>query len=223
MSDARPPLVSVVVPVCNGERFVDRALGSIRGQTFPDWEAVVVDDGSRDGSVAAVERHAAADARVRLVRHPANRGVSAARNTALRHARGEWVAYLDQDDEYYPDHLRRVAEWRAAGDLLVFDYDVVEDRDGHPQKGHVRRYYPAWNARSLATGNVAVPLGVAHARTLVAACGGFDEGLPRAQTQTEDVDLWRRFVAHGAKVLFVPHPSGRYYVRNGSLSRQLPG
>ena len=82
------PLISVVVPVHNGAATLDRALRSVVGQTFPDWELLAVDDGSSDESASIVGRWAATDGRIRLIRLDENRGVSAARNVAIENAAG---------------------------------------------------------------------------------------------------------------------------------------
>jgi glycosyltransferase involved in cell wall biosynthesis len=101
------------MPVYNGEATLDRALKSVRAQTDEDWEIVAVDDGSTDGSGEILRRWAAEDCRIRVVRLGENQGVSAARNAALRAAKGEFVVYLDRDDEFYPDYLANVR--RHAG------------------------------------------------------------------------------------------------------------
>jgi hypothetical protein len=97
------PLVSVVIPAYNRAGVVPRAIESVRRQRYTTWEIVVVDDASRDGTAAVVER--CGDRRIRCVRHPVNRGCPAARNTGIEAAAGEIVAFLDSDDEWLPDHL----------------------------------------------------------------------------------------------------------------------
>lgn len=94
--------VSVIVPLFNKKRYIPRCLDSIAGQTFSDWEALVVDDGSTDGGGDLVETYP--DRRFRLIRQP-NRGPGAARNRALSEARGEYVAFLDADDKWLPRYL----------------------------------------------------------------------------------------------------------------------
>jgi len=217
-----PPAVSVVMPVYNGTPFLNRAIDSLRQQTFPDWELLAVDDGSADGSGTQLDTAAAADPRVRVFRHPVNRGPSAARNTALAAARGEWIAYLDCDDSFYSDHLARVWAWRGRGDVLVFRYDLVEDRTGHPNRGQAATYDPEAHLGALITDILAVPLGVVHRRDLLDRVGRFDEARGRHRDAPEDADLWHRFARNGAVFAFVPHPSGRYYVRADSLSRTRP-
>jgi len=101
-------LVSVITPLLNAARFLDEAVASVREQTHSRWELLLVDDGSTDGSGAIVERWAALDPeRIRALSHPgrANRGSSASRNLGLRHASGRYVALLDADDVWLPNHL----------------------------------------------------------------------------------------------------------------------
>jgi len=98
----KPELVSILMPVFNGERYIAPAIESVLRQTYPDWELIVVNDGSTDQTASIVSRYA--DQRIKLI-HQANRGEAAARNTALDHARGEFIASLDADDLYQPNHL----------------------------------------------------------------------------------------------------------------------
>jgi CDP-glycerol glycerophosphotransferase len=93
----RRPLLSVVVPAYNVEEYVEESLASVLGQSYPELEVVVVDDGSTDGTGDIVDRIAAGDRRVRVIRQ-ANAGLGAARNTGVRHARGDLLAFADSDD-----------------------------------------------------------------------------------------------------------------------------
>ena len=218
-SSDRVPFVSVVVPVFNGTGLVERALASLGRQTLTEWEALIVDDASTDGSATVVEERAARDSRLRVIRLATHRGVSAARNAALAQARGEWVAYLDQDDEFYPDYLEQVrAHAAGAADVLVFRYDLLEERPGHARYGHMYTHDPAQFHDRLFREHIAVPLGVAHRRNVTDHTGGFDERLPREQ----DSDLWRRFAAAGAVFTFRPEKSGLYHVRAEGASRAGP-
>lgn len=93
------PGISVIVPVYNAERYLKKCVESVRNQTFQDWELLLVDDGSRDGSREICDECAASDDRIRVLRKK-NGGVSSARNMGLREARGEYIAFLDVDDRY---------------------------------------------------------------------------------------------------------------------------
>lgn len=103
-----PLSVSVVIPVYNSERFLQDSINSVLDQTFSDFEIVVVDDGSTDGSADIVHRYS--DARIRMVSHARNRGQAEARNTGIRSSRGIYVALLDSDDIAEPTRLAEQVE-----------------------------------------------------------------------------------------------------------------
>lgn len=123
------PRLSVVVPVYDVERFVDDCLISLRGQSYTDFEAVVVVDGSTDGSSAIVERHARADRRIRVLHQP-NLGLSAARNNGVQAARGDFLTFLDSDDTLPPDAYALMMSTieRTGSDLVVGTLKRVTDR-----------------------------------------------------------------------------------------------
>src|SRR3954464_6313135 len=101
-------LVSVVMPCYRMGAYVRDALSSVDAQTYPRWELIAVDDcGPADGTREAVQAFIAnhPDRRVEYIRHEVNGGVGAARNTAIAAARGEFVAFLDPDDVWFPEHL----------------------------------------------------------------------------------------------------------------------
>jgi len=121
--------VSVIIPALNAAEFVGAAVRSALAQSLSDLEVIVVDDGSTDKTAGVVRGFMAGDARVRLIQHEAPRGVSAARNAAVRAATGDWIAPLDADDEFAPPRLERlVAEAEARGldgladNLQLLDY-----------------------------------------------------------------------------------------------------
>jgi glycosyltransferase involved in cell wall biosynthesis len=104
----KPALVSSIIIFYNGEKFLEEAIDSIFKQTRPDWELLLVDDGSTDGSTAIAQRIAETyPTRVKYLEHPGhtNRGMSASRNLGIRHARGNYVAFLDADDVWLPQKL----------------------------------------------------------------------------------------------------------------------
>jgi GT2 family glycosyltransferase len=109
VSAAEEPLVSVVTIFLDPGPYLLEAVASVRAQTVPDWELLLVDDGSTDGSSDVARALAAEDpGRIRRLTHPdgGNHGMSASRNLGVRHARGRFVAFLDADDVYLPDKLR---------------------------------------------------------------------------------------------------------------------
>lgn len=107
------PAVSVIIPAYNREATIARAMDSVLAQTLADLELIVVDDASTDRTAEVVAAYA--DPRVRLLRHDTNRRAAAARNTGIRAARGQYVAFLDSDDVWFPDKLAtQVADLEAA-------------------------------------------------------------------------------------------------------------
>ncbi len=101
------PALSVIVPVYNAERYLEECLSSIEGQTFRDLEVLCIDDGSTDGSSVILERQAKRDPRLKVFRKE-NRGLSAARNTGLDNATGDWIAFVDADDTVSPGMYSRL-------------------------------------------------------------------------------------------------------------------
>ena len=133
MSDSiqvRQPLVSVIIPVYNAERYIARCIASILAQTFTNWEIIAVDDGSEDDSLAILRRYES-DRRVKIVHIP-NSGVVNARNTAINRCIGDFLTFVDADD-YLPEDA---VELMVAGmtddsvDLVVGGYTLLWEEDG---------------------------------------------------------------------------------------------
>ncbi|HKW37086.1 MAG TPA: glycosyltransferase family 2 protein [Burkholderiales bacterium] len=121
-------LVSVILPTYNRRETIQAAIASVQRQTFGDWELIVVDDGSTDGTASLIE---GSDPRLVLIRQE-NQGVNGARNTAMLRARGRYIAFLDSDDEWLPHHLElSVAFFRAFPDEDFLSGEFCED--GSPE------------------------------------------------------------------------------------------
>jgi len=108
------PVVSVIIPSYNLGKYLPETLDSVLAQTFTDWECIVVDDCSPDGSAAIVEEYHSRDSRFKLIRQPVNMGVSAARNTGMETASGSYILFLDADDLILPDYMADAV--KALGD-----------------------------------------------------------------------------------------------------------
>ena len=100
------PKISVIVPVYNTEKYLNRCIDSILAQTFTDFELLLIDDGSTDCSGKICDEYAAKDSRVRVF-HKENGGVSSARNMGLDNAQGEWITFVDSDDWVHEDFLKK--------------------------------------------------------------------------------------------------------------------
>jgi teichuronic acid biosynthesis glycosyltransferase TuaG len=205
------PSVSVVTPVWNAAATLAEAVASVRAQSMPDWEMLLVDDGSTDGSGDLAARLAAAEPRIRLIGWPERRGAAAARNAGIRAARGRFVAFLDADDRWRPEKLRvQIGYMRATG--VPFTFAAMHRID----------------AAGRVLGRVGVPARVDYARLLrgnVIPCqtAVFDRRhygpvemppLPRRQ----DYGLWLRLLARGGEAHGLQEVLADWRMRPGSLS-----
>jgi glycosyltransferase involved in cell wall biosynthesis len=184
--DRPAPRVSVAISTYNRAHLVGRAIRSALAQTAGDFELIVVDDGSADDTQAALA--AVGDSRLRIARHERNQGISRTRNTALGLARGEWIAFLDDDNEWVPEYLERQLALAAARPEAGVVY--CRARVQYPDRPAVE-WGEVWQGRIFCRLlGVWVPLmsGALIRTAALAAVGGLDERL-RA---TEDRDLWMR-------------------------------
>ena len=188
----RAPVISVIVTTFERRDFVRRAVASARAQRFRDFELIVVDDGSGDGTREAL---LSLDPSIRYLWQP-NRGVAAARNAGLECARGEIVTFLDSDDRWLPEHLDViVALLRAHPSAVLASTSPRWRRRGHQRltRAQLVEPFPAILTRGLA----GFPSSTAVRRINVEAVGGFDERLKVG----EDADLWLRLALCGQFVL----------------------
>jgi glycosyltransferase involved in cell wall biosynthesis len=208
---APPPPVSIIVPCWNAERFVLAAVLSALSQTYPNVEIIVVDDGSTDASLAALER---VRDRITLISTP-NRGACAARNTGLEHSSGEFIKFLDADDFLLPEAIER--QVHALGLLGDGEFTVglmyeLDQETGVilPQEG------AGGHAFGLAGLLVGTPVNscMLYRRGMVEAIGGWRE-LPTRQ----DFDFFVRMVLAG----YLPHEDDVpvYVYRNHSSTFRL--
>lgn len=156
------PLVTVAICTYNGERYLAATLDSVLAQTYSNMEVIIVDDGSRDGTVAIIQQYAERDSRIRWFARE-NAGLPASRNFAFTQAQGEWIAIIDQDDLCYPERLARqvavAVEYPSAG--LIFCDTHHIDAEGGIIGNHLSSY---------ALPNSFIPRGVAAALLLTEGC-----------------------------------------------------
>lgn len=124
------PLFSIVMPTFGVEPYIDQALCDLEAQTCADWELIVIDDHCTDHSAGIARRHASTDDRIRIVCHPENKGLSAARNTGISQARGRYLWIPDPDDRYEPDLLEQVARALEENPAQVTLFGVTEEYYG---------------------------------------------------------------------------------------------
>ena len=214
----QPPVsVSVVIPTFDRVALLPRALESVRDQTRPADEVVVIDDGSRDGTGEMVR------CEFPEVRYLSRRqgGVSAARNQGIVAVRGQWIALLDSDDAWRPQKLeRQLAALAAAPDHLVCHTDEIWIRDGrrvNPRLRHAKRGGRIFRD-CLPLCAISPSSAVIH-RSVFAEVGLFDEELPAC----EDYDLWLRITARYPVLLVDESLVEKYGGHADQLSRTVAG
>ncbi len=208
------PLISVIMPVRDGERYLDECLASLRRQTVADLEILVIDDGSTDRTGAILARHAAEDARIRVESRPA-RGLVAALNDGFALARAPLAARMDADDVALPDRLERQLARLEGDPVLALVGSAHERIDGSGRAiGSTSPPTGATQVRAmLAERNCIAHPTVMVRREAVLALGGY-----RAQYRhCEDYDLWLR-LSERADLINLPEPLLRYRVHAGSVS-----
>ncbi len=232
------PQVSIVIPAYNRASSIRIAVESVLRQTFTDFELLVVDDGSTDGTMEALE--GVTDPRLKRLANPRNMGASAARNTGIRAARAEWVAFHDSDDEWLPLKLeKQMARLAMAAEGTVACYcglaivgrgELVRQRLRRSKRRSTTtvrtdlRYVPASNITTV-EGDVRASLlrwSLASTQTLVARrdalerVGGFDEAMPALL----DWDCVIRLAQLGP-FAFVDEPLVLQYFSENSITRSV--
>jgi len=233
--DSDAPLVSVVIPVYNVERYIEQALDSVLSQSYSNFEIIVVDDQSPDNSIAIVKDRYSDD-RIRLIQQK-NRGLAGARNTGVRHANGRYIAFLDSDDFWQPtkleSHIRVMEANPSCGvsfssSLFVDENDQSLGRLQEPNKKS--NYHPRDIFCRNPIGNGSAPVirkGILEQigfQTAEKNEGGipytqyFDESLQ----QSEDVDCWTRIaILTATNFQYIDQPLTNYRLNDGGLSANV--
>ena len=214
-----PLAFTICIPAFKAERFLAETLASVAAQTHPHWSLVVTEDGSRDGTEELVRAFASGVSQsVRYERHDPNRGLPATRNAAISRAENEWVALLDADDLWLPEHLADLAETIArtganlvhAGSVL-FDSDTGADLAVRRPDAQAIADFP----RSLHAGNYVIqPASVALRRDLWERAGRFDAAFQHC----EDWDMWMRCARVDGRFAYTGCETCRYRKHAGALS-----
>ena len=223
--------VSVIMPVYNVERFVDTAIRSVLAQSFTDFELLIIDDQSQDGSMAICA--AFEDPRIRIIHHTQNRGLAGARNTGIRHARGEYLAFIDSDDCWVPEKLAlHVTHLDANPDVGVsFSRSAFINEDGSPNRTYqmprLRDISPGYYLCRNPIGNGSAPVirrevfeQIRYSDNLYGRDEDwyFDERLRRS----EDIECWIRIALTTDWIIEgIPEPLTLYRLNSGGLSSSL--
>ncbi len=214
------PRVCVVIPAWNAASFIEKTLATVAAQTFKDFEVVVVDDGSADDTKLVADRFLQAHGlRGRCIKQ-ANKKIAGARNTGIRAARADLIAFLDHDDLWFPAKLAEtLAEFDAHpdADLVCHDENIVKDG----KLARVSRngpLVPDMYGKLLFDGNALSP-----SATTVKKAKLFEAGLFREDAEfdtVEDYDLWMR-LARICRMRFLPKVLGEYQLVERGASNKI--
>ena len=211
--------ISVILPFYNRSQTIRRALSSIYQQTLQPLEVIAIDDASNDGGSDIVEREFP---EVRLLQHDENRGVSAARNTGIQCASGDWLAFLDSDDEWLPKKLeiQLQAVQQSCSEFKVVHSDEIWIRNGVRVNPHAKHQkYGGYIFEHCLPLCAISPSCVVLHKEIFQQVGLFDEQLPAC----EDYDMWLR-VCLDFPVCYVDQPLiKKYGGHDDQLSRKYWG
>jgi teichuronic acid biosynthesis glycosyltransferase TuaG len=207
------PVVSVITPAHDAERFILETIRSVQAQTDPRWEMLVVDDASRDATSEIVREVERTDPRVKLIRLPQNRGAAAARNAGMDAARGKYVAFLDSDDLWLPEKnaVQLEVMERTGAEFTFTDYRMIDEESR--VIGRPIRVPPTIDYRGLLKNTIIGCLTVVLDR---AACGA--SRMPNIRRH-EDLALWFALLKRGMIARGIPRDLARYRIVRGSRSR----
>src|SRR5579884_2434421 len=216
------PTISVLMTVHNGMPYVGLTIDSIRQQSYRDWEFVIVDDCSDDGTADVLQSMAACDSRIRVFRSEVRLGASGGANRGLAECRGAWIARIDADDVALADRLeRQLAFVQTNPDVKVTScmaYYINADGVRMGKTYHDLTTREAYNSYVKANRIIGImhPGSLMDRQTLLAV-GGYREQFGPAH----DVDLWSRIADTGALILVQPEFLMEYRVHPNSMSARM--
>ena len=215
------PNISVIVPAYNCAQYLPEAIKSILGQTYQDFEIIVIDDGSTDHTRAIVEEYQKRyPEKIRYI-YQENQGLACARNAGLRNARGEYIALLDADDQWLPERLEagvRALEIDNGIGLVHSDTIIISKEEGPLNKKWKKKYKMSGHiflSLFLRKTHISCPT-VLFRKECCARVGLFDENLTRLGC--EDRELWLR-IAQKYKIVYINKILACYRVSKNSMSR----
>jgi cellulose synthase/poly-beta-1,6-N-acetylglucosamine synthase-like glycosyltransferase len=201
--------VSLYVPCYNVERHLERCVYGILGQTRVPDEILLVDDGSRDGTLRVAERLARLDPRIQVISHAQNQGLAATRNSGLRHARGEFVAALDADTCPDPHWLETLLPHFRDPQVALVGGPLIESAiHGLADRWRRAAMTQAWGKRRVRNPLFMYGHSQVIRRDAALAVGGYDESM---RTNGEDMDMTRKLRSRGFDCIYDPAATVRHY------------
>ncbi|MCY7385968.1 MAG: glycosyltransferase [Microcoleus sp. CAN_BIN18] len=212
------PQVSVIIPAYNGDRYIMQAVESVCAQTYTNWEIIVIDDGSTDETHQVLQPYYD---RIRYV-HQENRGVAAARNRGIQEAKGEFIAFLDQDDFFFPDKLAaQIALFRQQPSLGIVNsgWRIVNQQGEKISDIKAWEYFPKLDLETWIVQMPVLPSAMMFSRQWLELAGGFNSEFD----SVDDSDLVLRLAVLGCEAAWLHQVtvSYRQHDQNVSIKRAL--
>jgi glycosyltransferase involved in cell wall biosynthesis len=211
------PLVSIVIPTYNHAPMLQRALATVIEQTYQNWNAIVVNNYSTDNTLEVVAKFN--DPRIQCVNFRNNGVIGASRNEGIKLATGEYVAFLDSDDTWFPTKIEKCVASLENGSDLVCHAEYWIDESG---KSRLVTYGPseaATHHNLIYKGNRISTSATMVRATLLKEVSGFD--VSHELISTEDYDLWIRLAAKSNKFAFIDEPLGEYHRHDNNVSANI--
>ena len=209
------PFFSVVIPTYNRKRELERALDSLLSQSFKDFEVLVCDDGSTDGTREVCEKWAGA-LKISYLYNNNSGGPAKPRNNGMRHAKGEWVCFLDSDDWWYASKLERIRELSENADVIYHDCYSFTGPGRRKNMARGRSLQSPVFEDLMVGWNPLVNSATCIRKSILDASGGFDED--RQLIAVEDFDLWLRIARITERFVYVRERLGAYVLAGGNIS-----
>ncbi len=205
---------SIIIPCYNHGIFLKDAIKSLISQSYTNWEAIIVNDGSTDNTIEIGNYWCNKDSRIKLI-SVSNNGLSSARNTGIEFSTGEYIALLDADDKYKFNHLQSLLNvFQTGSDIVFTGYTYFSNSTNI---NHTVCLNKSINFNQILAGNIVPPVAVAFKRSIFDFSGGFDTALKSA----EDWDLWIRCYKIGCCLGVSEDSSALYRISANSMSRQF--
>lgn len=230
------PLVSVIIPVYNGEKYLKEAIDSVLDQTYKKWELIIVNDASGDNTEQIALEYVRKNNRIKLLKHTINKFRSGALNTGIANAKGSFICFLDADDIYFKDKLEKQVNFLTDNshiDMVYGDIEVFDDiGTKHLPKAISFKEDPKKILMSVAEKEIepgaaaSIILGHKNNYSIIPSCSimirkkvfekvRFDERLKTSQ----DYDLWFQIIGQGFKIAKLPILTYRYRAHPGQISK----
>ena len=205
-------MVSIVTPAYNSEKFIATTIDSILAQTFTNWELIVVNDASTDKTQSIVGQYLEKDDRIKLFNHVTPQGAGAARNKAIKEAKGDYIAFLDADDQWKPEKLYKQVRLLQESDAAICfsSYELIDEK-GMPLNIVVEALNTVSYQKQLKCNYIGNLTGIYDSKKLGKI---YMPEIPKRQ----DWVLWLKAIEKGGNAIGIKEVLALYRVRKGSIS-----